>query len=1073
MDGVSYGASGPRWAAGAVADRPDDVWNAAVHCDLLVRVVELLTSSALLPTTQLSSMVCNQLAVKLGAERVFVFGLERGGTLSNERVVVAAAARSGKERLVPTPKEVHAAELAFSTAATVRLPGSGQGGLMAVPMCTSSRVMGVLLVSDGGQHRAGNAAAVIDAISGLLAQAIDRELVATDRRMDDEAAAVVRRLLAEGSQATTVEQAATLLARVAAEAFHAERAGMYVVDRDGTISFAVGIGVLPELSDALVAALVGKQAKDSPAWHHQGLALYPDSTTVSMRPGGLVETLGVTCHVSIPLLSAEGQIGFVICGDTNGRREWTAREEVLARQLALEGALIIDTARLREAERMQLAEMERQAFHDQLTGLPNRALLAERLDKALAEPEAGAAGVALLLLDLNDFKQVNDTLGHHYGDILLRDVAAALSGVTRAGDTVARLGGDEFAILVRDDSTSVAATAMAVAARVQQRLREPFCLAEMSLQVVASIGVAVFPDHGRDPSSLLKHADAAMYEAKRNQEVAVLYDQARDLVTVDRLTLFTDLRHAIDAGQLVLHYQPKFDLRSGEVVGAEALVRWDHPRRGLLLPGEFLPVAEATGLIDAITLWVLDRAVKDQSGWHQAGLDLDLAVNVAPGNLRDPRFSETVGRVTGAMPAGRLIIELTETGVMRDPEHSLQLLARLREMGVRVSVDDFGVGCSSLSLLGEAPGRRAEDRRCPRRRRERPSWHLDREDRPRARSPAWRLGHGRGRRERADAGSAPAPRLRPGAGLLPLPACPGARLPSPGHRARRRRPLERRGWRVTGLGGGGRRRASVPRLEGAGIGLVAGPAGDVAHHLEVTARSGLRRRFGAVRARLQDEGGFGTDVGHDEGGGVLVVVQRSGLVSAKAERPEPDRSHPQGIAEHGPHAGLDSRRGEGRPSVGARPDQVRFGHRPVLAVGVNRRPLTEAVLKLLDEVAHLVGRAQRTLGTVVPHQHYPDPARGGDLGADLAQPFGPEGVARAGDQQAYQPCPPPAPHISARLGPTRHLRHETGSLPQVLPTSRYQGPEHAPAGLRRPGTSGCTVPAQHYTSGSDGHSPAL
>ncbi len=521
MDGLSYRGSDSGNAGRAVTGGRDAPCEAAAHRDLLVRVVELLTSSALVPVGQLSSMVCNQLAGKLGAGRVFVFGLERAGALSGGRVVVASAAKGHHEQLSPTPEEVRAAELAFSTGTTVRLPGSGRGWLMAVPMSTSSRVMGVLLVGGGGQHRAGSAAAVIDAIAGLLAQAIDRELVASDRRMDDEAAAVVRQLLAEGSRATSVEEAATLLARVAAEAFHAERAGMYVIDRDGTISFAVGIGVGPELSEGLVAALVGKQARDSPAWRNQGLALYPDSSTVSTWPGGLVETLGVTCHVSIPLLSAEGQIGFVICGDTNGRREWTAREEVLARQLALEGALIIDTARLREAERTQLAEMERQAFHDQLTGLANRALLAQRMEEALAEQGPGVAGVALLLLDLNDFKQVNDTLGHHYGDILLRDVAAALSAVTRAGDTVARLGGDEFAILVRDDSASVAATAMAVAERARERLQEPFLLAEMSLQVVASIGLAVFPDHGRDTSSLLKHADAAMYEAKRKQGVPV------------------------------------------------------------------------------------------------------------------------------------------------------------------------------------------------------------------------------------------------------------------------------------------------------------------------------------------------------------------------------------------------------------------------------------------------------------------------------------------------------------------------------------------------------------------------
>ena len=545
---------------------------------------------------------------------------------------------------------------------------------MGVPMCTSRRPVGALLLgSSEGDGPGPEALTVVHAIAGLLAQAVEREDDAADRRTGDEASAAVRWLLAEGSRATSVEEAGTLLARVAAAAFHTERAGMYAVNKDGVILFAVGIGVPPELNDALAAALVGKRAKDSPAWSLQGVALFSDSASAHVRPGGLVETLGVTSHVSIPLLSAEGQVGFVICGDSGGKRTWTPREEALAGQLALEGALVVDGARLRESERMQLAEMKRQAFHDQLTGLANRSLLAERLKNALARAEPGEAGLALLLLDLNDFKQVNDTLGHLYGDMLLQKVAAALSGLARAGDTVARLGGDEFALLVNDESRSVASTALAVAERIHRHLREPFCLAEVSLQVVASIGIAVFPDHGQDPTTLLKHADATMYEAKRRHEGAVIYDSARDRATVDRLTLFTDLRRAIDLGELRLHYQPKVEVRTGDVVGAEAPLRWAHPRRGLLLPADFLPVAEATGLIDAVTIWVLNRAGEDAAGWRRAGLDIDLAVNVAPRNLHDARFTETVRRLTNRMPASRLIIELTETGMMSDPDNSVKL----------------------------------------------------------------------------------------------------------------------------------------------------------------------------------------------------------------------------------------------------------------------------------------------------------------------------------------------------------------------------------------------------------------
>ena len=227
---------------------------------------------------------------------------------------------------------------------------------------------------------------------------------------------------------------------------------MYAVDRNGVISFTVGVGAPPDICDALAAALVGKRANDSPAWQRTaqslGPALVGDSKLLPVRPGGLVETLGFKSYVALPLLSAEGHIGYVMCGDVTVPRTWAHHDEALARQLMLEGALVVDNARLRESERAQLAEMQRRAFHDRLTDLPNRALLSERMDEALTKADTGDAALALLVLDLDDFKQVNDALGHHYGDLLLQKVGAILAGLARENDTVARLGGDEFAILV-------------------------------------------------------------------------------------------------------------------------------------------------------------------------------------------------------------------------------------------------------------------------------------------------------------------------------------------------------------------------------------------------------------------------------------------------------------------------------------------------------------------------------------------------------------------------------------------------------------------------------------------------
>ena len=283
--------------------------------------------------------------------------------------------------------------------------------LMAAPVRGSSGILGVLVAaSSNGTVLSEEQTAVVHAITCQLAQAIDRDKRAEDQRVNDQSTSAIRRLLEEGSRASTVHEARTILAQVAADAFHCERAGMYAVDKDGVISFTVGVGVPPETCDALATALVGKRANDSPAWQRTAQRLAPvlvgDAKLLPVRPGGLVETLGFKSYVALPLLSADGHIGYVMCGDVAKPRAWAHHDEALARQLALEGALVVDNARLREYERAQLAEMERQAFHDRLTDLPNRALLAERMEEGLAKADTGDAALALLLLDLDDFKQV-------------------------------------------------------------------------------------------------------------------------------------------------------------------------------------------------------------------------------------------------------------------------------------------------------------------------------------------------------------------------------------------------------------------------------------------------------------------------------------------------------------------------------------------------------------------------------------------------------------------------------------------------------------------------------------------
>ncbi len=346
----------------------------------------------------------------------------------------------------------------------------------------------------------------------------------------------------------------------------------------------------------------------------------------------------------------------------------------------------------------RLAELERLALHDALTGLPNRILLRDRLDQALRTARRSGGPLALMLLDLDGFKQVNDTLGHQVGDKVLQAVAPRLAEPLRQSDTLARLGGDEFCILL--PTTADVADACRVAERLIDGLARPFVVDGMTLEVGVSIGLAVHPEHGADAESLLEHADAAMYRAKRERLGFHVYDRGATL-TDSRAGLRSDLRQALDQGGLTLLYQPKIDTRTGAVAGLEALVRWPHPERGLLAPDEFLPIAEQTGLVLPLTLWVLGMCLRDQQRWRHQGHDLPVSVNISAKWLRDAQFPGILRLLMRQMEGrpDRLVLEVTESGLMSDPERAADVLAELSALGCRLSLDDFGTGQSSLPWL--------------------------------------------------------------------------------------------------------------------------------------------------------------------------------------------------------------------------------------------------------------------------------------------------------------------------------------------------------------------------------------
>ncbi len=359
-----------------------------------------------------------------------------------------------------------------------------------------------------------------------------------------------------------------------------------------------------------------------------------------------------------------------------------------------------------EAARAQERRIEHLAFFDSMTEIPNRALLLDRLGQALAQSERDGTQVAVLFTDLDRFKTINDTLGHPAGDELLRQAASRLRTVLREGDTVARLGGDEFVILLPRCSTARDATQ--VAAKALGALSAPYTVSGDELHVTTSLGVSLFPRDGADAETLLKHADIALYQAKdRGRNQYQFFDAGMNAQAHERLLLENSLRRAVERGEMVLHYQPQIDLRTHTVAGVEALLRWRHPERGILLPAEFIAIAEETGLIVEIGAWVLRESCRQAVAWQRAGLPLArMAVNLSVRQiLRQLHLSALVKsllRETDFIASG-LDLEITESVLMAGPEHAIKVLQELHAMGVQLTVDDFGTRYSSLAYLKRLP----------------------------------------------------------------------------------------------------------------------------------------------------------------------------------------------------------------------------------------------------------------------------------------------------------------------------------------------------------------------------------
>jgi diguanylate cyclase (GGDEF)-like protein len=499
------------------------------------------------------------------------------------------------------------------------------------------------------------------------------------------------------SSAPEIDQVMGNVLAEARELLRSERATAIFVASEGELIARIALGASGQLTrsedppddmDAwLVDQVIGGRAPQ----------LLP-RTTRDAAARRWLDAKGVRDAVAVPLRGGAGIVGILVVADRLGDVYSFEQDDVLMLETVANHAGVA----LRNRE--LVGRLRYDALHDALTGLPNRTHLQRGLAAALDEVAAGRVpGAAVMILDLDEFKEVNDTLGHEHGDMLLVEVGARLTSAVGQAGIVARLGGDEFAVLL--PSTGEENRALQIGRRMLRSLEQPIALDGLEVEVGASVGIALAPAHATDPAALLKRADLAMYDAKTTTRGVRLYEPELDISSPRRLQLVSELRTALQDGSIQVHVQPQATLRTGDVVGVEALVRWEHPELGRIAPDEFIPVAERSGLIGPLTTRVLELSLAACASWRAAGLDLGIAVNLSTRSLHDADLVDEVARALRrhGVPADRLTLEVTEGSVMADPTRAIALLHQLRDLGVRLSVDDFGTGYSSLSYLQRLP----------------------------------------------------------------------------------------------------------------------------------------------------------------------------------------------------------------------------------------------------------------------------------------------------------------------------------------------------------------------------------
>ena len=678
------------------------------QAELLLEVIEAAGAESR-SMGELLTMVCGRLARELDVNRASVF-LQVGDRLVPRMATFGDGRRDTDAwvRFRQAPELPPMVEAAFASGKPVRAthrrdPKLGEWwaesfgiqSAMAVPL--ASPPVGVLVLdSSVARSFRNDEIRVITAFGSLLGEVVRRTQQAAEREARLAAGESVRELLKQGLASPDVAHMAPRLASLARQAVQAEVAVVCLPAGDQSLREAGRAATEPALARR-TRKRIESPAPDEPTCP----VVVVDAAADLGASAQLIRRVGLASGVVVPLVGYDDGTGILVCGSTEPRL-WSERRLELASQLGLEGGLVLEAARLRELDRARRKELHHRAHHDSLTGLGNRSLFYERVGAALATAQRESREVALLLLDLDDFKDINDGLGHDHGDRLLFEVGARLRDAVREGDLVARLGGDEFAVALTSGVSRE--SALAAAHRIAIALAAPIVLGGIEVTIGASIGIALFPDHGETTEIVLRHADAAMYEAKGEHSGIELYDRQAGKRHTPAL-MMQRLRQAITDRRLVLHYQPKIDLRTARVIGAEALVRWWLADGSYVPPADFIPLAEATGLIREITPLVLVDALDECRRWLEQGLDLGVAINVSTPDIGNPMFPGVVeaALARSGVEGRRLTIEITESSLIRNPVQVIAVLRELSELEVSVSLDDFGTGYSSLGLLDQLP----------------------------------------------------------------------------------------------------------------------------------------------------------------------------------------------------------------------------------------------------------------------------------------------------------------------------------------------------------------------------------